>query len=140
MPCPAPPCGAAVTCRAVRCGAVACCVELRVVLYLLFRACQISFEDVLCSSTEVHRTKFVRTRLLNPKECIPRRAQLSYSSEARRATPCTSVRCRALPGGAVLCRAALCFLSNTPQYQVSCEIPGTRYRYVRVCSSSCFLN
>ena len=41
----------------------------------------------------------------------------------------------------MLCHAALCFRSNIQQYQVWCEVPGTRYRYVRaVYSSLCFLH
>ena len=41
------------------------------------------------------------------------------------------MRCRALFCGAVLCHAARCCHSNI-QHQVSCEVPGTRCRYVRV--------
>ena len=44
-------------------------------------------------------------------------AQL-YIAQQRSAAPCGAVRCCALPGVAVLCRAALCFLSNRHQYQV----------------------
>ena len=57
-------------------------------------------------------------------------AQLQLSSAAQR---------RAVPRHRVLCCAALCFLSNI-ESQVSCEVPGTRYRYVRVYSSFCFLH
>ena len=119
-------------CRAAPCCAVlcrsACCA-------VLFRTCQVSFDKVSSSSTEVHHTRFVRTTLLNHIDA-PNSAQLSYSSAARRAAPCGAVWCRAMPCFAFRCGAVPCcavLYSNT-LYQVSCEVPGTRYRYVRAYS------
>ena len=49
-------------------------------------------------------------------------------AQQRSAAPCGAVPC-----GVALCRNALCSLSYIQQHQVSCEVPGTKYRYVRVC-------
>ena len=129
--CRAVPCGAvgcrAVGCRALPCGAVLCGVlpcyaVLRAVLYLLFRRCQVSFDVVSSSSTEVHHTRFVRTTLLDHFKCSQlSSAQLKLSSALRSAVryravvPCPTVRC---------CAVLRCALFRT-QYQVSCEVPGT---------------
>ena len=51
--------------KVVRCRTVLCCAVLRAVLHLILRSCRVSFDDVWSSSTEAHRTKFVRTPLLN---------------------------------------------------------------------------
>ena len=102
----------AVQCRALPYGAVLCddmpCFAvLRALLYLLFRTCQIR-SIILGTGTTTH-TRFVRTTLKH-KICILSSAQPSYSSAAqRRVVPCGAVFCVL---GAVLCRAALCFLSN----------------------------
>ena len=91
-------------------------------------ACQVLLQIPGTPGYTIFYTWFVRT-LLNKNKCTPSSTQPSYSSAAQRsAVRCGAVRCRASPCGGVLCRAALCFLSNMP-YQVSCEIPGTRYRY-----------
>ena len=58
----------ALPCGAVLCGTVRCCAVLRAVLYLILRACQVSFDEVSCSSTAAHHTRFVRTTLLNNKK------------------------------------------------------------------------
>ena len=140
----------AVPCRALRCGAeqrrgvlcraVPCCVL----------CCTLYFVHVRFHSTKYHPavTRYYRTSglyvpgttLLNRIKCSQlSSAQLSYNPTARSAAPFGAVRCRAVPCfalrcGAVPCRAALCFLSNIQQYEVSCEVPGTRYRYVLVCT------
>ena len=149
--------------RAVRyywvlCRAVPCCVP-----YLLFRTCQVSFDEVSTASTEVHHTKFVRSwhYLLFSVEVHGSFHGSSHElpqKEATRApdpvcTYCIVEEHQTLPAQlssaiaqqreaqrrVVLRRAALCFLANTPQYQVSCEIPGTRYRCTCVYSSFCIL-
>ena len=141
MPC------CAVLCRAVPCCAVPCCTYFSVhARYHYEVSCQVPVHQV-CTYY-----------LLNHKKCTPRSAQLSYSSAAQRsavryrALSCPVVPCRALPCCAVLrfaalccavlrcaalCCAVLCFLPNI-QYQVSCQVPGTRHRYVRVYSFFCF--
>ena len=130
---PAQQCSA-VPCRPlplVLCGAVPCCV-----LY-----CTCSFVLVHARSHSKYHaryryTRFVRTTLLNHDKCTPSSAQLSYSSAAQR----SAVRC-ALPCGTDAVPCALCLLSYIP-YQVSCEVPRTRYRHVGVCccvSSVCVL-
>ena len=91
-------------CPAVRCGIVRCCAVLRAVLYFLFRTCQVSFDQVSYSSTEVHNTRFVRTTLLNHMHSQLSSAQLMLSSAQR-----SAVRCRALPCGAVPCCPVLSF-------------------------------
>ena len=124
----------ALLCGVVLCRAVLCCTVLSVALYLLFRTCQVSFDEVSSSSTELQHNVIFFLITSN----APSSAQLSYSSAAPSAAPCGAVRC--MPCPAVLRRTALCFLLNIQQYQVSCEIPGTRYRYVRVYSSTPFLH
>ena len=120
----------ALPCSAVLCGAVLCHAVRAMphaLLYLLFRA---RYQSKCHTRYRYYYTRFVRTilALLKPQKGISSSAQLSYSSAA----PCGAVRCRAF-FPAVRCGAALCFLSNI-QYQISCELPGTRYRYVRVYS------
>ena len=112
---------------------------LRGVLYLRFRTCQVSFDEVSYTNTEVHHARFVRTSLSNHLE-YSQLCSANYSSKARSAAPCCAVLCCvALPCSAMPCRAVpccavlRCALFRT-QYQVSCEVPGTRYRYVRACT------
>ena len=144
VPYGAVPCRA-LPCVAVRCGTVRCCAVLCRAMPCSVLCCTYSFVHVRSHST-IYRPAMPRytTSGLYVLHCLitldgPSSAQLSYSSAARSTLPCDAVRCRGLPCGAVLCRAALCFLSNS-QYQVSCEVPGTRYRNVRVYSSFCFLH
>ena len=86
-------------CRAVLCSAVPRCGVLRVLLYLLFRTCQVSFE---VSYQVPDSTLFVRTTLSNKKNELP--AQLRPAiAQQRSAAPCGAVRCRALSCGAVRC-------------------------------------
>ena len=95
---------------------------------------------LLCDAVRVRYSKChttgttaVRTRyyMLNHKKCSHSSVQLSPAIAQQRSTaPCGAVRCRVLPCGVVPCRAALCFLSNIQQYQVSCD---TRYRPVCMC-------
>ena len=91
--------------------------------------------------------------MLNCKKRTPSSALPRYSSAAQ----CSAVRCRAVPClvrcGAVMCRpchavpcCAVCCISNTQQYQISCEkyqVPGaamnTRVRIVEQ-TSFCFLH
>ena len=115
----------AVTCCAVLCRAVPCCV----VLYLLFHSYQVSNEVSYQGYTRyllVHSTSIYTKNALS--------AQLNSASSAaqRSAAPCGAVPCPAVWCRALLRRAALCFLSHRQQYQVSCEVPGTKYRYVLV--------
>ena len=100
------PCGAvlrrdqprgAVSCFASLCRA-ACCTKV------IFRPCKLSFDDLSYSSTEVHRTRFVRTALSN------RKGARSYSSAIAQ-QPCAlrcAGRCRAMP-----CLSVLCLSSGT---------------------------
>ena len=127
MWCRAVPCSVravSVQCRALPCiavllyGAVPCCAVIRAALDLLVCTCQVSFDEVSSSSTKVHHTRFVRTTFLNHIKCSKLSSALAQQCAAQH---------RAVPCGAVLCRTALCFLSNT-QYQVSYEVPGTRYQ------------
>ena len=101
----------AVPCPTVRCGTVWCCAVLHAVLYSLFRTSQVSFDELSSSSAEAHHTSFVSTTLLDNMKCSQlSSAELWLSSAPRSAVlPYLALRC-----GAVLCRAALCFLSNTP--------------------------
>ena len=107
------PCSAqqrsAVRCRAVPRRAVRCCAMLRAVLYLLFRACQVSCEGIIRSiipGTRYLYTRFVRNTSLNHK-CPPSSAQLSYDIAQQRsgAVPCCAVAC---PAVRCLYRAAPC--------------------------------
>ena len=138
-------------CRAVRyfavlCRAVPCCAVLHAVVYLLFRSSRYHSTKyhTWYSSTEIYHARFVRITLLNHKKMHSQlsSAQISYTSAARSAALWGAVRRRALPCGAVLCRAALCFLSGAQVVRrtISCEVPSARYRYVRVYSSFCFLH
>ena len=100
----------AVPCPAVRCGTVRCCDVLRAVLYLFFRACQVSFGIIQQYQGTPHQV--VRTALMNHIECSQlSSAQLSSAQLSsaiaqqregqRRAVPCGAVWCRALPCGVV---------------------------------------
>ena len=113
-----------------------CCAVLRAVLYLLFRSCHVSFDEVSSSSTDVHHTRFVRTQLLNFCEMLS--VHLSSALAQQRSAQRRVVACFALPCGGELRYTVLCFHSNT-RHQVSPEVPGTRYRYVCVYSSFSFL-
>ena len=116
-------------CPAVRCGTVRCCAVL----------CSCA---VLCPGD--YFTVFTLILLDHNKNASP--AQLSpqlaiYTSQQRSVVRCRAVPCRALPCGAVLFHAALCFLSNTQQYQVydaTYQVPGTGM-YVFLYSSFSFL-
>ena len=117
-------------CGTGRCCAVLCraaCFALPIISYIpgIIRSIIPG-----AGTTTVHQV--VRTTLLNNKNSLP--AQLSPAIAPQR----SAVRCRVLLCRAVLCCAALRFLSNI-QYQLSCKVPGTRYRYARVYLSFCFL-
>ena len=114
-----------VPCRAILlCGAVPCCAESRA-FCRTFPTCQVSFK------VSYHRYYcYICTRhyiVESQKKKSHSSSQPSHSSATqRRAVPYGAAPCPA-----VLCRAALCFLSNIQQYQVSCD---TRYRPVVVCT------
>ena len=103
--------------RAVPCGAVPY-LRCGAVLYFLFRAFQVSYDEVSSSSTEVHHTRFCTYYIVESQQyMLP--AQLSSAMAQIRAAqrravlcgavPCPAVRCRAAPYGAVPRRAARCF-------------------------------
>ena len=53
--------------------------------------------------------------------CTPSSDQsgyILYMAQQRSVAPCGAVRCGAVPFAAVLCRYAVCFLSNIEQYRV----------------------
>ena len=97
VPCPAVWCGRALPCGAVLCGAVPFCAVLHAVPYLLFRACQVSFEEVVsCSSTEVQHTRFVHTTMFSHKKFPPSSALAQQRAAQRRPVPCLEVQCGAV--------------------------------------------
>ena len=116
MRCRAQPCGAAALCCAVLCRA-ACSG----VLALSYNAW---YHSSYHTRYRYYYGRFVRPALLNRTKCTPS-SQLSPAIvQKRSAAPGGTVRRRAFPRGAVLCRAALlCFLSNM-LYQVSSEVPA----------------
>ena len=92
----------AVPCPAVRCGTVRCCDVLRAVLYLFFRACQVSFGIIQQYQGTPHQV--VRTALMNHIKC----SQLSSAQLLLSSAKGSAVRCRAVPCGAVPCPAVWC--------------------------------
>ena len=146
-------CGA-MPCPAVRCGAGPCWAVLGAVLYLLFRTCQVSFDEeshrpalpryttpglhVLLLqykySTLLYYKYYIVATLLYCKKCTHSAAQLSSAITQQRAAQCGVVPCLALRCCAI---AVLSFERTTTRYlgMISSKVPGTRYRYVRVYSS-----
>ena len=117
----------AVRCHAVRhcamlCRAVPCCV-LRCTLYLV----RAKYYSKYHAKYRYCYTRLVRTSFLNHKNALPAqlRPAIAQQRSACGAVPCPAMRCGAvLPSSAVL-------YSNI-KYRVLCEVPSTRYWYVRV--------
>lgn len=117
----------------------------RAVCYTALTFCtnQVSFSDVLPSSTVVCHTIFVRTIQSNNSKC----SQLSSThlrliSAQRSAVRCRALPCSALPFPAVRCCALLrsaLLQTHNYRYHAKYQLPGTRYWYARWCSSFCFL-
>ena len=108
-----------VRCCAVLCGTVLCCAVLGAVLYLLFRTCQIKFEE--SCQVPVHQvcTYYI---IDESQKCTPSSAQVSSSSVAQR----SAVRCRALRCDAVPCCPGLrCDFSRTysTRYNAKYQVP-----------------
>ena len=119
--------------RAVRHWAVLCCAVPCCVLCSTYYFVHTRYHSKYHTrSWYYYSTPGCTYYLLNNKNSLP--AQLSPAIAPQR----SAVRCRVLLCRAVLCCAALRFLSNI-QYQLSCKVPGTRYRYARVYLSFCFL-
>ena len=129
--CRAVPCGA-VPCRAVRC---CCAVLCRAACFgVLTLSNKPGIIRSIIPGAALHQVCTYYMVDSQKKHPIP--AQLSLAiAQQRSAAPCGAVRCRALPCDTVLCRAAQCSFSKIQSStQVSCEVPGTRYRCVRVYS------
>ena len=122
----------AAPCPAVLCGAVWCCVVCCVYFFVNTRYHM--YEVPSGIGTPVMCAYYNKSRNIHSQLSSTQLPQ-QLSAAPCGAVPCGAVLCPAVWCCAVLCRAALCSLSYIQQYQVSrsCEVPGTKYRYVRVC-------
>ena len=112
------PLGSAGQRRAMPCGAVLCC-NCSFVYARYHSKYQTRYRYYCC-------TRFVRTALLNNKQCTFGSAQQNFSSAAEH----SAVRCRAVPCLALPCGAVSCFLLNTPgtlppgiMRSTTCQVP-----------------
>ena len=100
VPCHAVPCPAR---GVVLCGAVRCCAGLCAVPYLLFRTCQVSYDQASSSGTKVHHTRFGQTTLLKYSTCYRLSSGQLYHIAQQRAAQRRAVRCAAVCRRAVRC-------------------------------------
>ena len=114
-------------------GAVLCRAECFAVLAIFVHATYHSkYHIIPGTGTTVNTPPALLVLLQDIAESQSMNSRLS-AAQLYEAQQCSAAPCF-LPCGAVLCRVALCFLSNIQQYQVSCEKYQVRYQVPR-CSA-----